>query len=121
MKRTLLIVLLAAACVVPACRKATETAPPAKNMAIPAPTPLPVYPEVIGVKECDAYIFKVRNCLQSKVPTAAQIPLQIALEKGISEWKKTAAFPDKIPELAPACQLAEQASKRAMERFNCQW
>ena len=102
-----------------ACPK--ETKPPPAPLPSPTPSAKPAFPQVLGIPECDEYIFKFQNCVEGQVPELAKIPLKIGFEKAISEWKKTAAFPEKRSELGPACALAMDASKKATTRFQCQW
>ncbi len=117
-KWCLVLILLGTAAM--GCRKPTPGPAPAASPS-PLPTPQVSIPVVLGIPECDEYLFKFQNCLQTKVPDLAKIPLQIGMQRAVEEWKKRAAIPDKRPEVGPACLLAMQASKPAMEKFKCQW
>jgi len=90
----------------------------------PLPTPVPIaatVPVIIGVPECDQYIAKFQLCIEQHVPDLAKIPLKIGMDRAIAEWKKAAKMPQGTSQLGPACILALEGTKKATEKFKCEW
>lgn len=114
------IVVLFLLAFIVSCQKPSKPPPAPVPPPVPTPSALP-YPQVLGIPECDEYIAKFQSCIEKQIPDLAKLPLQMGFQKAIGEWKKTAAFPEKRSELGPACALAMDASKKATQRFQCQW
>ena len=77
-------------------------------------------PEVVGIPECDEYLFKYRRCIEAKMPEASKSAVMDALDKSVEAWKTVAEGPGRSA-LAETCKTASQAAKKATEAMGCTW
>lgn len=77
-------------------------------------------PEVVGIPECDEYLFKYRRCIEAKMPEASKSAVTDALDKSIEAWKTVAEGPGRSA-LAETCKTASEAAKKATEAMGCTW
>jgi len=77
-------------------------------------------PEVVGIPECDEYLFKYRRCIEAKMPEASKSAVMDALDKSVEAWKTVAEGPGRSA-LAETCKTASEAAKRATEAMGCTW
>ena len=75
----------------------------------------------IGVPECDEYIEKYEVCITGKVPEAARQQLQTSFEMMRKSWKDLAANPQTKSSLASACKQSQEAAKKSMSAYQCDW
>lgn len=73
----------------------------------------------IGIPECDAYMTKYRECIESKVPDSMKATVRQSLDQSAAAWKQAAATPAARTGLAQACQQATDAAKTAMQAYGC--
>lgn len=74
-----------------------------------------------GVPECDRYIKKYVDCVESKVPESARGMMKQQLEQSKAAWKQAASTPQGREGLAMGCTQAEAAAKPAMSAYGCTW
>jgi hypothetical protein len=101
---------------------AAQPAAPAAEAAAPAAAPAEAAPAQVagfGVPECDAYLQKMMECIDSKVPEAAREPFKTSLEASRSAWQQAASTPEGKAGLAAACTQATEAAKTAMAVYGC--
>lgn len=73
----------------------------------------------IGVPECDNYMTKYRECIESKVPASVKDTVRQSLDQATSAWKQAAATPEGRATLAQACTAATEAAKASMQAYGC--
>ncbi len=93
-----------------------QTADTATSAAVPAGAS---GGDSIGIPECDNYMKRYRECIESKVPEAARATVRQSLDQATSAWKQAAATPAARSGLAQACQQATDAAKTAMQAYGC--
>jgi hypothetical protein len=74
-----------------------------------------------GVPECDSYMKKYMDCLDSKAPAAVKDTMKTALTQQKEAWKQAASTAEGKKALADACKQAEEATKQAMSAYGCSW
>jgi hypothetical protein len=74
-----------------------------------------------GVPECDEYMRKYLECVNSKVPESARAMVKQSLDATRSQWKQAASTPQGKAGLAMACTQATTAAKQAMSAYGCTW
>jgi len=74
---------------------------------------------VTGVADCDQFLSAYEQCLSDKVPAASRD----AMMSGIAQWKTAwhdmaanAATKDMLPQI---CKQARDASRAAMQAYDC--
>ena len=73
----------------------------------------------IGIAECDDYMTKYRECIESKVPDAVKATVRQSLDQTTTAWKQAATTPEARAGLAQACKQATDAAKAAMQAYGC--
>ncbi len=73
----------------------------------------------IGITECDTYMTKYRQCIESKVPDSMKDTIRQSLDQSVAAWKQAAATPEARTGLAQAYQQATDAAKTAMQAYGC--
>jgi len=112
---SLLFVLLLTASFGAACAKKQEGgAPSAGSAGGVAPS------DKVGVVECDTYIEKLTNCLNSKVPDSAKGMIKSSFDQAVKSWKDLAATPAGKSGLATACKMAMDQSKQMVSAYGCE-
>lgn len=133
--RLQILTAVAAVALLAGCQKKAEApAAPAAEPAAPAATaPAETAPaeeasaeaeataEVtgFGVPECDDYLQKMMECIDSKVPEAAREQVRASLEASRSAWEQAATTPEGKAGLAAACTQAAEAAKASMSAYGC--
>lgn len=74
---------------------------------------------VTGVPECDDYIKKYEACLNDKMPESMRAAFKSSFEQSRQAWKQAASTPQGRASLAPACQQALEAAKKATASYGC--
>ncbi len=74
-----------------------------------------------GVPECDDYIKKVQECVDSKVPESSRALVRQTLDQSRDAWKKAAATPEGKAGLAIGCTQARSAARAAYAAYGCQF
>jgi len=80
----------------------------------------PLGVEKIGVVECDVYIEKLGNCLNSKVPDMAKGTLKNSFDQAVKGWKQAAVTPEGKAGLANACKMATESAKQMVAAYGCE-
>lgn len=114
---------LLAAAVAVACGGRTVETPkqaPAAQQAV-APAAAPAAADSVGVPECDEYITKYQQCIETKVPEAARGSMKQAFDQTRAAWKQAAATPQGKEGLAMGCKAALDGAKQAMTAYGCTW
>jgi hypothetical protein len=75
----------------------------------------------IGVPECDAFLKKYEECLDTKVPEAQRGAMKPGLDAWKKSWKDMAATEQGKVGLKAACTQAEASAKTSMSSFGCSW
>ena len=112
-----------------ACQKKAE-APAAPAPAAPAPSaatepaaepaaPAAAVAAGFGVTECDTYIQKLTECIDTTVPEAAREQMRAGLEASRSSWQLAASTPEGKAGLAAACTQATDAARTSMAAYGC--
>lgn len=96
-----------------------QTSSAQSNAAAPAATSAATASGEIGVPECDDYMTKYRQCIESKVPEAMKATMRQSFDQATAAWKQAAATPEARASLASACQQATDAAKAAMQAYGC--
>lgn len=129
--RLQILTAVVAVAVLAGCQKKAEApaapaAEPAAPAAVEAPAveaaPAEVAPAEVagfGVPECDAYLQKMAECIDSKVPEAAREQFKTSLEASRSAWQQAASTPEGKAGMAAACTQATEAAKTAMGAYGC--
>ena len=73
----------------------------------------------IGIPECDNYMTKYRECIESKAPDMVRGTLKQSFDETTKAWKQAAATPAARDGLAQACKQATEAAKTAMQAYGC--
>jgi hypothetical protein len=97
--------------------KSSQTA--AQTSATAAPTTAAA--GEIGVPECDNYVSKYQQCIESKVPETMRDTMRQSFEQATAAWKQAAATPEARASLASACQQATDAARTAMQSYGCEF
>ena len=111
----LLVVALSAA-----CSKKDEGTSATTTTTTTTTTTGPMGVEKIGVVECDLYIEKLGNCLNTKVPDMAKGALKTSFEQAIKGWKQAAVTPEGKAGLANACKMANDSAKQMVAAYGCE-
>jgi hypothetical protein len=110
------------------CQKEAEAPAPAASeptsvvAAAPATeAPAAAATEVagFGVAECDAYLQKMLDCIDTRVPEAAREQFRSSLQASRSAWEQAAATQEGKAGLAMACTQATEAAKLSMGAYGC--
>lgn len=128
--RLQILTAVAAIALLAGCQKKAEApAAPAAEPAAPAATaPAETAPAAeaapaevagFGVPECDSYLQKMMECIDSKVPEAAREQFKTSLEASRSAWQQAASTPEGKAGLAAACTQATEAAKASMAAYGC--
>jgi hypothetical protein len=75
----------------------------------------------IGVAECDDYLAKYKQCIDTKVPADRKNALENGLARTRTTWKMLADNPGARPGLTQACHLALETAQTTMKRYACGW
>ena len=75
--------------------------------------------ESVGVAECDEFIKKYAECVESKVPDAQRGALNDGLKKMVEGWKEAAKTPAGKEGLATGCKMAMDQTKASLSAFGC--
>jgi hypothetical protein len=114
---TLLAAVVAAAC----GGRTVETpkqAPAAQQAVAPAVAPAA---DAIGVPECDEYLTKYQQCVETKVPEMARATMKQSFDQTRAAWKQAAANAQAKQALAAGCKQALDAAKQALAAYGCTW
>jgi hypothetical protein len=74
----------------------------------------------IGVPECDRFARKYLACLE-KVPETTRAMTRQAFDQTLDLWRVAAEKPERRAGLGEACTQYENATRTAMERYDCEW
>lgn len=128
MRKAALVALVGLALVTVACQKKAEApAAPAAEPAAPAaveaaPAPAEAAPAAVagfGVPECDSYIQKYLECVDTKVPAEAREQVRAGFEATRTAWQQAASTEAGKAALAAGCVQATEAAKTAMAAYGC--
>jgi hypothetical protein len=72
-----------------------------------------------GVAECDSYLQKMMECIDSRVPEAAREQFRTSLEASRASWEQAAATAEGRAGLAAACTQATAAASASMGVYGC--
>jgi hypothetical protein len=97
-----------------------EAAAPAASTGTTAAAATPAGAE-FGVPECDDYLKKYMECIDSKVPEAGRAMMRQSIEQTKAQWQKAAATPEGKSALATGCKAASDAAKTAVAAYGCTW
>ena len=75
----------------------------------------------IGVAECDGYVAKVRQCIETRVSAEKKAPFEEHLARTRATWTTLASNPGARPGLPQTCELALQTAKTTMRDYACAW
>ncbi len=112
------ILVVGALSVVVGCTGGDKAEKPAQT-ANAAASPAAQAAGSIGVPECDTYMTKYRECIESKVPDSAKATVRQSLDQATAAWKQAAATPEGRTGLAQACKQATDAARMAMQAYGC--
>jgi hypothetical protein len=96
----------------------TKAAPAPSAQATPAKAASAAGGE-IGIPECDSYMTKYRECIESKAPESIRETLRQSFDQATQAWKQAAATPAARDGLAQACKQATEAAKAGMQAYGC--
>ncbi len=128
MRKEALVALVGLALVTVACQKKAEAPaasaaqPAAPAAVVAAPAPVEAAPAVFasfGVPECDNYIQKYMECIDTKVPAEAREQIRVGFEATRTAWQQAASTEAGKAALATGCVQATEAAKAAMVAYGC--
>lgn len=73
----------------------------------------------IGIPECDTYMTKYRECIETKAPDMVKDALRQSFDEATKAWKQAAATPAARETLVQGCKQANEAAKTAMQSYGC--
>jgi hypothetical protein len=107
-----------------ACGGGGKSAAPAAEAtydeAVAPPPSAPASAEAgLGVKECDDYVARYRECISSKVPGPVRAAMTAALDQSQAHWRAAAPTPEGRAGLAQACARALDAARASLQAYGC--
>ncbi len=117
-----LLALLLAACSAapaPGPAPASATAPVAAAPSPSAEFAAPLPSAGVGVAECDAYLTRYRECIETHVPAADRPRYREAYLQGINALREAVRGTGNTARLGESCHLARDAARTALAGFNC--
>jgi hypothetical protein len=74
-----------------------------------------------GIPECDEYLTKYQQCVDDKVPAAAQPGMTEGIKKMRETYKQAGANPVTKTAMAEGCKKAMETTKTALTQYGCTW
>ncbi len=99
----------------PAATKAPEPAPAVKVEPPPASTEVASF----GVAECDDYIKRYLECVNTHVPEASRVQVRAILDQTRSAWQQAASTEAGRAGLAAGCKQATEMARTSMAAYGC--
>ncbi|NMJ42644.1 hypothetical protein GWK16_15460 [Roseomonas sp. JC162] len=75
----------------------------------------------IGVAECDDFLTKYDQCLNTNVPAANRAQVGAAVTQMRDSWRQMAQNPQTRPMLGPQCTQMAQQMAQSMSAYNCRF
>jgi len=73
----------------------------------------------VGVSECDDYLRKVQDCLNTKVPGNGRQELASGIESTAGTWSQLAGTPEGKESLPAACNQALDSARSTFSSYGC--
>lgn len=73
------------------------------------------------VLACDRYLMKYSGCLNDKVPDEHKAPMKEGIKNMLQAWRQAASTDEGKRGLKNACLMAEDAARKSMSQFGCDW
>ncbi len=77
--------------------------------------------EPIGVTECDQFIARYEECINSNVPESARASVRTQIDAMRTAWRNAASTPQGRAGLAQGCRAAQESARQQMTQYNCRW
>ena len=82
-----------------------------------------LYPRLVGIPECDEYLFKFQRCMDEKAPASHRATLESTFETLRESWAKAAeqANDRARQALGATCKSMLVQVSRALAFYGCSW
>lgn len=119
LKASLSVLALASSLALLGCPKKAAEGPVGTTSAPAAESGPSISFDTVGVSECDDYLRKVQDCLNTKVPGNSREELAAGIRQTAASWQSAAASPEGKEALATGCTQALDSARSIFSSYGC--